>query len=170
MYPKSLKTLKIMNGTRIADRKVPVINRLAGMNPGQPNEKQIPGKSNRQRAALKRDEPAGKILKNLWLLETPQSSKSGRPVPRSGKRNATPQGVVFVHLGAFWPMSRGPYPEYHLDTTKVNLPASRLRCNIDLRIRRLTRATPTGRASSPLSKEVSPHHSFHIKLRRRTLP
>ena len=148
---------------------MPVINQLPGRIPTSPKKNRRPARATANERPSKGINQPGKVWRICGCERHRELASLGGQCPDSGKRSATPQGVAFVHLEGLSGGEPGSAPGYLLDATKVNLPASGVPCTIDLRIRRLTRATPTGRASSPLSKEVSPHHSFHIKLRRRKL-
>jgi len=76
--------------------------RLLERSPASPREEQTPGKSNRQRAALKKGKPAGKSAIGAGDITT-RPHATWEASDQRGHENATPKGVAFCafrRLGA----------------------------------------------------------------------
>jgi hypothetical protein len=76
-----LKTIKNLNGTLIAYRRVPVMNRLLGesrpaQNREDPRQEQTP-----MSGPQKRDEPAGKVSINVQWIKTLHTINLGGQCP-----------------------------------------------------------------------------------------
>jgi hypothetical protein len=90
----SLKTHQLLNGTPIAYSSVPVIVAAAGEIFGKPNKSRRPARATAHEAALKREEPAGKVCGRNGELSIVHIALV-RPVTCAVKRNAPLPGGAF---------------------------------------------------------------------------
>ena len=136
------------------------MNRLLGIIPASPKKNRHPARATaNERPSIGMNQP-GKVCKVTvvrdtvrWIWEASTQSRTAKtPLLKEWR---------FVRLEGFRVLTLEP--ERPIPPKSTCQPVC-FAVVLVLRIKRLTRATPMGRASSPLSKEVSPHHSFHIKF------
>ena len=140
MYLKSLKTLKTSNGMRIANRKVPVMNRLLGRRPASPKKSRHPARATANEAALKRGR-TGRGKSEVGTVKIATVHKQfGRPVPKQYSETPLLWSGVLCIWGIFGESGRLSIP----GNTKVHLPAGALRCSIKLAYEAADASHPNG--------------------------